>query len=501
MSKGIYDRFADNVQHTPSKVAVVFMKQSLTYRELNQQVLKLESYFLKNGMREGQRVALFAPNGIEFVVALLAVAKLGFAVVPLPVSLKGQTLITALKKTPVTMVIAWPTISKVILKANIIASQNVITLGQKVADEPTWEDIQLSNEKYAIKSTIDLNAPFIITMTSGSTGQPKPIILSQACKINRAYNATINHYNLTSQDVILVATPMYHSLAQRGVLMPLMLGSTAIILPKFNLKHWLDAVETYRVSFLFAVSAQLESLVKYGVGDSNLDSLKCVVSSSAVLEELTKKKLLSLLPCRFHECYGASEVGVVTDFAVSEKPEQSGSVGQALSFVSLKIMDNKGRELAHNEIGEICCKTSTLFNGYLEMQAQTKNAFYLDGFFRTGDLGYIDTEAFLYFVGRKKEIISSGGINVFPQDIETVVKSIEGIAECVAFGVNDDTLGEVIKLIYEQSSEQSLEKDIRKVCLSELTDYQQPRFLERVLSLPRNAMGKVLRNDAKRQYS
>ena len=501
MTQSIYRLFESNVQKNPEKAAVIYLDQQVSYQELNRQVLKLSAHFVRSGLIPGKRVGLFAPNGIEFVVTLLAIAKLGLAAVPLPISLKGNALITALKKTPVAMVVAWPTISKALLDANLIEPDNLVTLANSVGEEPSWAEIQSGEVLDDLQQDVDLDAPFILTMTSGSTGQPKPIVLSQACKINRALHATIQYYGLSEQDTVLVATPMYHSLAQRGVLMPLILGATTVILPKFNLTQWLSAIEAHKVSFLFAVAAQLESLVAKGTAGGDLSSLKCLVSSSAVLEGTTKKRLLDMLPCRFHECYGASEVGVVTDFAVSENPEQSGSVGKALPFVSLKITDDKGVEVATGQVGEICCNTSTIFAGYLKMPEQTRAAFYAGGFFKTGDLGYVDEQGYLYYVGRKKEVISSGGINVFPQDIETIAKSVDGVKDCVAFGVKDALLGEVIKLVVEQKQGKELTAAIRKRCLQELTDYQQPRLIELVDSLPRNPMGKVLRSDVKTQFS
>ncbi|WP_370317395.1 class I adenylate-forming enzyme family protein [Pseudoalteromonas sp.] len=500
MDKGIYELFATNVANTPTKVAVVFQQQSVTYDELNQQVIKLTSHFLKQGVTQGQRVAIFAPNGIEFIVSLLAIAKLGLAAVPLPVSLKGLALTVALKKTPVAKVIAWPTISKSLLADNLIEAENLITLGQSVANETNWLSVQQAEAECFFTDAIDTQAPYILTMTSGSTGQPKPIVLSQACKVNRAFDATINYYGLTPDDVILVATPMYHSLAQRGVLMPLMLGATTVVLPKFNLKLWLQAIEQHQVSFLFAVSSQLVSLIQNGVEGHDLSSLRCLVSSSAVLDKESKQSLLSLLSCRLHECYGASEVGVVTDFAVSEHPELSGSVGNALPFVTVKITDEHGQELAATEVGEICCKTTTGFSGYHKLPEKTREAYYLGDFFKTGDLGYLDEQGYLYYVGRKKELISSGGINVYPQDIEAVIKMHPDIEDCVAFSIPDSQFGEVIKVVYTTLSSSVNETELKKLCLQQLTDYQQPRVIERVESLAKSSLGKILRQLVKESF-
>ncbi|MCG7537142.1 class I adenylate-forming enzyme family protein [Pseudoalteromonas sp. OOF1S-7] len=500
----IYQIFAQHVQSQPDKAALVFGQQTLSYQALNLKVLKLCAHFNRLGLQSGQRVALFAPNGLEYPVVMLAAARLGLAIVPLPISLKGDALSVALKKTPVAAVIAWPSIGRTLLADAVIDPNNLISLAQPVADEPCWQDIMAgafeAQEMETPEPIVDVTAPYILTMTSGSTGQPKPIVLSQQCKISRAFDATINYYGLTRDEVVLVATPLYHSLAQRGVLMPLMLGATSVILAKFSLPKWLEAIATHKVSFLFAVSAQLESLLSSDE-EMELSSLRCVVSSSAVLAAESKQALLNKLPCRFHECYGASEVGVVSDFCVSERQDKNGAVGVALPFVQMKIVDPTGQALGTGEVGEIACQTLTGFSGYLKMPQQTQDAFDSQGFFLTGDLGYLDEDGFLYYVGRKKEVISSGGINIFPQDIEAVFKKHPQVIDCVAFGCADRQLGEYIKVVYEQQGELDISRELRLLCLSELTDYQQPRTLERLSALPRNPMGKVLRNDVKTHHS
>lgn len=495
--KSIYVHFYRHVQQSPDKAALIYQDQPLSYSQLNQQVLRLCAYFRQNGLKAGHRVALFAPNGPEYAVILLAIARLGLVVVPLPISLKGDALLRALKTTPVAAAIAWPTVSKVLADSNLIAGSPFITFGEPVADEISWSQVMAQYEPdTAPLAEPDLDAPFILTMTSGSTGQPKPIVLSQGCKVNRAFMATIGYYQLTEDDTVLVATPLYHSLAQRGVLMPLMLGATAVVLPKFTIQQWLAAISKHRVSFLFAVSSQLEALLaEPNVPD--LSSLRCVVSSSAVLNAHSKQQLIQLLPGRFHECYGASEVGVVTDFCVNDWPTKNGSVGKPLPHVSVKILDDEQNPLPLGSIGEIACKTTTAFSGYLKMPAETAAAYDAQGYFLTGDLGCLDADGFLHYVGRKKELVSTGGINVYPQDIEAVIKRHPAVIDCVAFGCPDRQLGEYLKVVYEQRGDEDIDRELRLLCLAELTDYQQPRVINRIAQLPRNQMGKVLRKQVK----
>lgn len=496
----IYSLFREHVVKVPNKIALIFEEQHLSYFELDQQVLKLCSYFRQSGLKIGQRVALFAPNGPEYAVVLLAAARMGLAVVPLPISLKGEALVQALKSIPVAATIAWPTVTKLLMQTNVIAGAPLLTFEQAVNDELCWSEVMtnfLPDSSPSIEP--DADAPYILTMTSGSTGNPKPIVLSQRCKIARAFEATISYYGLNSNDRILVATPLYHSLAQRGVLMPLMLGATTVVMPKFNILLWLRTIEKQRITFLFAVSSQLEALLVESAS-CNLSSLRCVVSSSAVLNASSKSKLLNLFSGRFHECYGASEVGVVTDFCINQYPDKNGSVGLPLPHVKIKIVDQNNAELAVGSIGEIACLTSTAFSGYLKLPAETAAAYDQDGYFLTGDLGYLDSDGFLYYSGRKKEVISTGGINVYPQDIESVIKKHPAIVDCVAFGCPDRQLGEYLKVVYEQKGDADISRDLRLLCLAELTDYQQPKVIFRVSQLPRNQMGKVLRKQARDDF-
>lgn len=497
----IFHLFLRHAKATPHKNALIFQEQQVSYQTLLERVLKLSLFFKQQGLQSGQRIALFAPNGIEYAVVLLAAAKLGAAVVPLPITLKGSALNAALKKTPVRLVISWPTISDVLIENAVISSKEVITLGNPVTDEISWQAIFEREELDDLISNVDPNSDYILTMTSGSTGQPKPIVLSQSCKIARAMNSTVSYYGLTCKDVILVSTPLYHSLAQRGVLMPLLLGATSVIMPKFNLLHWLVAIEKHKVSFLFAVSSQLESLLREQQIDQDLSSLKVIVSSSAVLDKVSKSKLTKLLNCQFHECYGASEVGVVTDFCVNDYPENQESVGKPLPHIRVKITDSNKNALPIGQVGEIACLTATQFSGYLKMPTETESAFDSEGYFYTGDLGYLDDNNFLYYVGRKKEVISSGGINVYPQDIESVIKSHEQIDECIAFAVQDKQFGEAIKVVYTAKFGTIDDIELRKRCFQELTDYQQPRYFQQVTELPKTGLGKVLRNDVKLRFS
>ena len=496
----IYQRVAQHALLTPNKIAVTYQKQTLTYLQLIEKVDNLSSNLFRLGFHQQSKVALFCGNNIEFVLTLLAIAKLGAAVAPLPLTLKGQALTNALKGIGCDRVIAWSTVGKQILSKQLIEKSCLVSLDKQVTDEVLFSDL-LSASSTEQLPIVDCDNDYILTLTSGSTGNPKPIVFSQTTKINRAFQATINYYQLTADDVVLVATPLYHSLAQRSLLMPLMLGACVVILPKFTINGWLHALTEHKVSFLFAVSSQLTALLPELENNHGFRALKCLVSSSATLAKEDKAKLLNKLSCHFHECYGASEVGVVTDFDITALNQPVASVGKPLPFVDVKICNTQREILKEGEIGEIACKTSTAFKGYYGLAEQTAASFDQQGYFYTGDLGYLDAQGYLYFVGRTKEVIKSGGINVYPNDVEKVMSRVEGIKECAAIAMEDNQFGEVIWLCYvlESHVNEFDEKKLARQAMAELIDYQLPRKYLHFEQFPKSALGKILKPEIKKQ--
>jgi long-chain acyl-CoA synthetase len=501
-NKNIYQLVKQNSQLHPDKVACIYQQDTISYLDLISKVDNLALGLSQLGVNKGSKVALFCPNNLDFAYCLLASAKLGAAIAPLPLTLQGQALSNAMSAADCEFAIAWSTVAKQLHDTQLISLDKLIVLGNTQLDAVLFSN--LLNKEHKGEPAVEVissDTPFILTMTSGSTGAPKPIVFTQATKIKRAFDATIEYYRLTHDDKVLVSTPLYHSLAQRSLLMPLMLGATAVILPKFSVKAWLEAVEKHKISFLFAVSSQLTALLSK-LNQADLSSLRCVVSSSATLEEEAKAHLLNTLSCRFHECYGASEMGVISDFDITQSGAPVASVGKPLPSLKVKICDKNRNKVSVGEIGEIACLSPTAFAGYYLQEEQTQSSHDSEGYFYTGDLGYLDENGYLYYVGRSKEVIKSGGINVYPSDIEQVVNQLDWVKECAAQGVEDAQFGEVILLALAciDSAPENPEMALRKHLLGQLTDYQQPRKFMFFDSLPKTEMGKIHKPSIKLMY-
>jgi len=495
--ENIYGLFELQVSHVPEKKAIIFNNTVKTFQEVHNDVELLAAYLSQMGVRKGDKIAVLLPNCTEFVILMLATAKMGVAIVPQNISHSASTLAKQFLLLGVKFGVIW---------------EGVLTDYQDQNDRQLfdfeWLSVKRDGFVYTVNKlepvsidNVSPELPYIYTMTSGSTGEPKPIELLQSTKIKRA-NAAIEMFSLTVDDVILAATPLYHSLAERLVLLPLMTGATSVLMAGFTALDWLAHVEKYQVTFTMAVSSQLKQvyqLLEDG-NDSNLSSLHCIVSSSELLDEDLRKSLLAYFKNDFHECYGASEVACISDISAVDSKIKTGSVGQALPNVQIKIFKDDGTEAETNEVGEIACKTPLAFTGYYQKPELTQAAMQ-NGFFCTGDYGRLDKDGFLYFHGRKKDIIVTGGINVYPKDIENIINTHPDVLECAVIPLPDTNLGEKVSAIIVPKTDDLSIRSIQRLCAKNLADFQQPREIIFATSLLKNEMGKLVRKDLVEKYS
>ena len=294
-------------------------------------------------------------------------------------------------------------------------------------------------------------------------------------------------YGLDNSDTILVSTPMHHSLAQRGVLLGLTLGATVVLMDHFSPIKYLKTIELTHTTFSFSVSNQLENIVDF-VDQYDVSSIKKMVSSSYAIKPEVKNRLLNYFD--IHECYGTSEVGCATELAPKDLSKHLESVGRPMDGVEVKILDPN-----EQGIGEIAVKSPWRFKEYYKLPKITDDSFE-DGYFKTGDLGAL-RDGFLYYAGRKKEMIKTGGISVYPIDIEKVIKEVNGVDEVAVIGIEDSYFGEAIVAVFTGNAKIA---DIRKVAKKKLSSYQQPLFYDRLDALPKNSLGKLQKFKLKEKY-
>lgn len=490
MKQNIISIFQQNVSKYPNKVALVIHDETYTYAELAHDAEKFSAWLLEKGLRIGSHIVVVLDNSYEFVLMMLSTANIGAVLIPVSTTLKREALLKVLETTDSNIILTKEYLGK---KINIGVDVNVLLV------DNVLENYQGTVPLGEVK--VDIQQDYILTMTSGSTGAPKPIVFTQETKINRSLLAARDLYDLDSNERLIVASPLYHSMGQRLVLLPLLLGASCVMLPKFNAKVWCETVEKHRITFTIAIASHLNILVRHLRTTSyDMSSLKAVVSSSSLLETRVKQECVEKFQCDFHECYGASEVGIVTNLTPTDCQTQLiGSVGRALSFVDMKIVDENKKEVENGVVGEIIAKSKTAFSRYYNNEEQTKKSV-INGYFYTGDLGYVDENGYLFLKGRRKEMIIVGGTNVYPSDIEAGLLKAVGVKEVSVIGLEDEYFGEVVVAVLVVDKESFDLKKLKLLCIRNLADYQQPMAFEVVDALPKNALGKVMKHALQEEF-
>jgi|APSaa5957512535_1039671.scaffolds.fasta_scaffold05235_1 long-chain acyl-CoA synthetase len=478
----IYKKVKDNAYQFPNKIAIILDDgKSLTYAQLINLVnIKIASLQEKIGFT-GCTVAFCIEEGVNIPIISLSLNALNATLVPLNPSLKYSQLDFLLKSVDVDILLVDSS------TCNLFGKTNILVINIDLLKENSDTSLNVLRE-YCANYKYD---QFIITLSSGSTGDPKPIVFSEQNKIKRS-NQAIEIFDIDSNDVVLCASPFFHSLGQRLTFLPLLIGGTLVQLKYFNINNWVHAVNKYRVTFTIPVSTHLHAVADYLINyPEKFKSLKSIVSSSATIDKDVKLNLFSKLSCNFYEMYGASEIATATVIDKHQLTNKPNSVGLPCTGVKIKIVDNDFIECSQMTIGKIVVK-SPLVAGYYKLDKVTKNSF-IDDYFITGDLGYIDKDGYLYFVDREKDIIITGGVNIYPSDIEWHINNIKHVETCVVVGIKDLYLGEAIVavVVSKEKDRSMLEENIRSSLRKNLSSNQQPiKYFFRD-TVPFNHSGKV----------
>lgn len=486
--------FYHHVENSPDKKAIWCDGKSFTYKELGRYTGQMVAYLGTHGVRKGDLIGIQMENSIDSVVVILASAILGACVLPINPTLPSQ--------------VAGETFHAMHVR-HIIARKSYFDKSVACADANEGCLLCLDGSCDVAESIlvvrgiepVDVNAfnvsgneTLALVLTSGMKAA-KYLELSQDTKQERI-RVNAEQFDVDSDDVILISTPLYHSLAFRMALMALTSGGTAILMSRFSPNRWFDCVEEQKVTFTIAVSTQLAQLAQLlsSAFVPDISTLRCVVSSSSRLEPHVRSAWLRMTKCDLAEIYGTSECSTVTAINFRNEKDKLNSVGRPINGAEVMIVRDDGTEAAPDEIGHIRVRTDLMFNGYYGQYEMTKNAFDDHGYFRTGDIGSKDADGYIYYYGRKDELLKVAGINVYPMEIEDCVSQLEDIQECAAFLFSDDWKVEVpaVAIVLKPGSTLT-EKDVIRYCEEHLSDHHRPQKVFFVQRLTKNSIGKVER--------
>ena len=488
------------------KVALFEGKTELTYGDLLEKVDAFAGYLDTIGIAPGDRVALFMQNSWEFVVAVFAISKVGAITVPINNFLKEAELSYILEDSGATLLVASAKFEKVVhaSKAETLCRQIVWEGGLRLTNEKNvaFEEALARNlQSKPVMRTLDDLAVFFYT--SGTTGKPKGAMLTSKNILSNSASGT-EVMKITDKDRFIVFLPMFHSFAfSVGVILPLYAGASIVIIQSLQpFSNIFKQTLLKRVTVFFGVPDVYNAIARAKLPWYFMwfNKIRLFVSGAAALQPQTLEAMQHKFKrAKLLEGYGLSESSPATAINLLHKSKPK-SVGPAMPGYEIKIVDENMVELPRGEVGDIILHGDHVMQGYLNRPEATAETI-INGWLLTGDMGYMDDEGFLYIVDRKKDLIISKGINIYPREIEEVIDDFDGVKFSAVVGIPDEKSGEipVAYLELEEGLEQIDEAALRKHLRSRLANYKIPRQIHIVDALPKNATGKVLKRLLKAQ--
>ena len=490
------------------KVALFEGETEITYGELLEKVDAFAGYLASIGIEPEDRVALFMQNSWEFAVAVLAISKVGAVTVPINNFLKEAELSYILGDSGATLLVASAKFEKVVhaSEAKNLCRQIIWEGGLRLTDEVNvaFEDVLAHNlQTKPVMRTLDDLAVFFYT--SGTTGKPKGAMLTNKNILSNAVSG-ITMMKITSKDRFIVFLPMFHSFAfSIGVILPLYEGASIVIIKSLQpFSNIFKQTLLKRVTIFFGVPDVYNAVARAKLPWYFMwfNKVRIFISGAAALQPQT----LDVMNAKFKratllEGYGLSESSPATALNPIHKPKHK-SVGPAMPGYEIKIVDENLVERPRSEVGDIILKGDHIMRGYLNRPEATDETI-INGWLLTGDMGYMDEEGYLFIVDRKKDLIISKGINIYPREIEEVIDDFNGIKFSAVVGIPDEKSGEIpiAYLELEEGLEQIDEAALRKHLRGKLANYKVPKQIHVIDELPKNATGKVLKRVLKEQIN
>jgi long-chain acyl-CoA synthetase len=501
-------RLQDTAQRVPDKEALRCKDEVISFGELERESNRLGHVLRKLGLKRSDRVAIVAANSIEFVVAHWGILKAGGISVPIPPESSRNSLTFILRNCTASYAIVQSGCLRAVLPAlaSVESLGAILLCGRQPHDQAVQSTPRVrfydmteacgseSGEPLELRN-IDLDTALIIH-TSGSTGHPKGVMLSHL-NLDVAAENIIRFVGIGDSDVELSMLPLTHTFGLAHIHCYARMGGRVIL--ESNLRdplHLLKLLASERVTsfpgtpamFGILLEAYAEPLARYG------RELRYIVINTAPMPVERAQRLLALLPgTEVYMYYGLTEASRSSFLRYREDPRKMASVGRATPNVEIGILDETMQEVPPNTEGEVVIRGSTVMQGYWNAPDATRAALTTEGL-RTGDLGYLDEDGFLYITGRIKDLINVDGQKVSPQEIEHVVLSVEGVRDAAAVPHPHPLMGEVVKVFVVKEPGSTVEDhQIIAVCRSRLETYKVPREISFCDTIPRTQAGKMQR--------
>jgi long-chain acyl-CoA synthetase len=486
--------FSDCAEKHAQKTAIFYGDREISFAELHAQSLKVAAHLQNNlGVKPGDRVAIWLKNCPEFVAAVFGILHAGAVVVPVNNFLKPAEIAYILSDGGINVLISDAELGAHFSELSAVRPQ------LKILKVEEFAGLKTQNPELKTCSCSEQDLAVII-YTSGTTGKPKGVMLSHGNLLHNVNSCRIV-LETVSDDCFAVILPLFHTYMMTvGIFLPFTTGGAIVLVKSLHPpRAMFQEIFSRRATILTAVPTFYRMLL--GAQVPAPMPIRIFISGSAPLPMQTLKEFEEKFKVPLIEGYGLSEASPV----VSKNPlhgiRKAGSIGIPVANVEMSVQDESGKFLGANETGEICVRGGNVMQGYWNQPEETKKVF-RDGWLLTGDVGHRDADGYYYITDRKKDMLLVNGINVYPREIEEVIYHFPGVKEAAVIGVPDARRGEQPVAFVAAAEGQTLdEKALHEFIRSKLADYKVPKQIIILPALPKNATGKILKTELRKQMA
>ena len=491
--------------YQPEKLAICCDGVKRQWRDLRENINKVANFFKKIGVEKGDNIALLIGNRPEIIELIFGIVKMGACVVPLSGLLTREQVTVLVNNSNAKLFIAdydfVNLVTSDLSQFKNIGEEKLLFLG---GDANCWEKIALEEKEYSFEYNCAPEDNFNIIYSSGTTGVPKGIVQTHRARSHWATSNAIE-MSFNSESKSLTTTALYSNGTWLMMLPTLFVGGTLHVMDGFDANAFVELVKNEKITHTFLVPPQFSAILSLENLQKNcFSSLKTVLSAGSPLRLDIKENILLRISENLFELYGFSE-GFATMLKPYDQRKKFGSVGTPVLGFEIKIIDEEGKECPPNVAGEIAGYGAGMMKEYYNEEELTNNLIWTDqrgrSFIKSGDIGSLDEDGYLTILDRKKDMIISGGLNVFPVDIEEVVSKHPDISDVTVIGVPHEKWGETcLALIIPRHGVEIDCDEVKKWCNEKLAKHQRLHKVEIREEFPRNALGKVLKRILREPY-
>lgn len=490
---------------TPGATAVVDGERALTYAALDERARRVGNTLLAAGLAAGDRVAVVLGNRLEYPEIAAGIARVGMQMVPVNPRLTAPEVTYIVGHSEARAAIVDDTLAGIAAPA-LDEHPQMLTLTIDGASLGPAYETAIENASAADAGIdVDERDPFCVAYTSGTTGRPKGVMISHRSRSLTFYGTALEWGLGPGRRTIAVA-PMYHGAGFAFGFGALHVGGELWTLRSFDPEKFLAMCAQARAQSVFLVPTHAQMIRALGDDAAmiyDLTALETLYFNAAPMPHPLKLWVSDAFPhVGLHELYGSTEAGIVSNCRPADVLRKPGSVGPAWFMTEVRVVNEDGNQVAPGGTGELFSRSPFLMNGYLKDDEATAACTTADGFLSSGDIARIDDDGFLYIVDRTKDMIISGGTNVYPREVEDVLVQHPDVRDVAVAGLPDETWGEqVAAFVVVAPGSNAGEKELDAHCRATLAGFKIPKRYVFLESLPRNAAGKILKRDLRDRYA